>query len=703
MSSIKKISGVVLISAMLALVGCSDSDSPNTGGLGGGTTGGGTTGGGTTGGGTVSAVANLSVALTDNAGQTITTISSGSPATVKATVKNAAGATVANAVVTFTIDTAGLAVLTPSSGTALTNSSGVATVSLAAASLFAAGAATVTAAAQVGADAVTGSQGFAVGAASVTMNNFIFGVGTAALSAYGSTSVSVSVSTNGVLVKTPQTVTFTSACSASGKADLTGSVSTVGGVATASYQDNGCAGNDTVTASVSGIVSVSETLSVVAPTAGSIQFDVGSLSPLSGIMNPKGIGQQETAVLTFKVLDSNGNPVGGKEVSFSLDTSIGGITFTPTTAISDPSTGNVKVSVQAGKISTPLRVSATVMSGSTKLTTQSKKLLISTGIPNQQNMSLSVSTFNLEGWDHDDVTSVLTARLADHFNNPVQDDTAVYFTTEGGSIGASCTTVAGACSVTLSSQDLRPTNGRLTVQAYTVGEEGFTDFSGDGMADGLSEMVDANNISTDMPEVFSDWNENGVRGVNEPFVDFNANGVYDVANGLYNGVLCNPNLAPGIATACNAQKSINVRDSAVLVFSGSTPFITIDDPFALAPCVNGTGLGASSKFVVTIVDLHGNAMPAGTTYDFTTNNGEIVSVSGEKVQSNTNRCRAGATGCPASAAVTDFGDHTVTMKSDATYDSIAGTCTNAKAEGALSVKIKMPKGLEVTRFVTVTD
>ncbi len=51
MSSIKKISGVVLVGAVLALAGCGNDDSTTTGGLSGGTTGGGTTGGGTTGGG----------------------------------------------------------------------------------------------------------------------------------------------------------------------------------------------------------------------------------------------------------------------------------------------------------------------------------------------------------------------------------------------------------------------------------------------------------------------------------------------------------------------------------------------------------------------------------------------------------------------------------------------------------------------------
>lgn len=58
MSSIKKISGVVLVGAALALAGCGNSDSTTTGGLGGGTTGGGGTGtgtGGTTGSSTTNA------------------------------------------------------------------------------------------------------------------------------------------------------------------------------------------------------------------------------------------------------------------------------------------------------------------------------------------------------------------------------------------------------------------------------------------------------------------------------------------------------------------------------------------------------------------------------------------------------------------------------------------------------------------------
>lgn len=723
MSSIKKIlSGVILLGAILALAGCGGDDSGGPGGLGTPPVDGGGGGGGTT-----TAAPSLSIALTDDAGDTITTISSVSPATVKATVRDAAGAAVANTVVTFAVDTAGLVVLTPTSGTALTNASGVATVSLASASFNAAGAATITATTQVGTDAVTGSIGFAVGAASVTMSTPTFGVGVSALSAYGTTSVSVSVYTDGVLVTTPQTVSFTSACAASGKAELTASVPTVDGVATASYRDKGCAGNDTVTASVSGVTTASATLTVTAPTAGSIQFD--SVSPADGRINLKGMGGVESALVTFKVVDSSGNPIGGKVVNFSLNTSVGGITITPTTATSDPVTGNVVVSVQAGSIATPVRVSATTASGAATLTTQSSKLVISTGIPDQQNFSVSATELNIEGWDYDGETTVITARVADHFNNPVLDGTAVYFTAEGGSIEPSCTTANGACSVTMTSQALKPNNGRVTVLAYAVGEEGFTDaVVANGLADGIDEMFDANGNSTDMAEAFLDKNENGLRDSNEEYKDFNVNLSYDGADGKYNGVLCDPSVAVGSTdTACNAQKSIHVRRSLTIVFSGSKPVITatglvVDNTgpnpiIELPPCTPATvdpdtsetipgAAGAAASFLVSVVDENGNAMPAGTTIKFATTNGKLLSPTDEYVQPSTAKCRTtDVYDCPLTPTgeLNAFGNFGIAMKSDATYDKTTGACTNSESDGVFTVKVTTPNKVVTTATAGVTD
>ncbi|MFW8341613.1 hypothetical protein ACOICY_29205, partial [Klebsiella pneumoniae] len=68
------------------------------------------------------------------------------------------------------------------------------------------------------------------------------------------------------------------------------------------------------------------------------------------------------------------------------------------------------------------------------ISSQSSVLVISTGKPDQDSFSLSAETLNAEGWDVDGTAVKVTARLADAFNNPVPDGTAVYFTTEGGAI-----------------------------------------------------------------------------------------------------------------------------------------------------------------------------------------------------------------------------------------------------------------------------
>src|SRR5712692_9375903 len=534
------------------------------------------------------------------------------PATARAIVRDAAGVAVPSVVVTFATNTA-LGTLVPASGTALTDATGTATVGLNAASLTAAGAALLTATSQVGTTAVSGSIGYSIGATAVTLTNFLFG--TNPLSAFGTTSVSVTVNSNGVPVTSPQTVTFSSPCAGGGKAVLTASVLTgAGGVATASYRDNGCGGSDLVTASVSGLATLSATLNVCAPSTGSIQF-VSATPTSMTLKGTGGAGRQESSQVIFKVVDTGGNPIGGKTVTFSLSTAVGGITLTNTTAISDAITGQAVVTVNSGTVSTPVRVLASTVSGAVTLSTQSDQLTITTGIPAQASFSLSAVTLNIEGWTHDGTTTVLTARLADHFSNAVPDGTTVNFIAEGGSVcnplitpclGA-CNTAAGFCSVTMTSQAIRPLNGRVTVLAFAVGEESFTDIDGDGLADlvnsvnGTTEMRDANGVSTDMGEAFLDNNENGIRdtvaasgGLLEEYLDFGGpagvpNGAYEgpvtgnPTDGKYNGVLCNETADPSSPTrisspgTCSAQKSIHVFRNIPIVFSGSDALVQFSD------------------------------------------------------------------------------------------------------------------------------
>jgi hypothetical protein len=593
------------------------------------------------------------------------------------------------------------------------------------------GATTITATSQVGTTALTGTIGYSVGTAVVTITNPAFT--TNPISALGSSEVKVTVCSGGVCppggagipVTTPQTVTFSSPCISGGKAVLANAI-TVNGIATSTYTNKGCANSDTVTASALGITSSPATLNFTPLLAGSIQY----VPSVPTNISLKGTGGIETAQVAFKVLDSSGNPLSNQTVSFVLNTTVGGITLTPASTATDAN-GLIVAIVNAGTVSTPVRVTASSCSTSTNpctgttLTTQSSQLTITTGIPDQFGFSLSATKWNIEGWNVDGATTILSVHMADHFKNPVPDGTAVVFTAKAGSIVGTCSTVGGACSTTYTSSGTRPLNGRVTVLAYAVGEESFTDLNGNGTVDNASEMIDVNNISTDIGDAYLDNNENGVRDPTEPFYDFtgapsfvgttsglppfNFVGATSSGDGSYHGVLCTSG-----ASICSPQKSIYVRQSQVIVLSSSTANININGntPINLPPCNTVTGAGAPLTFTVTVVDQHGNAMPAGTTVAFSTDNGKITSPASYIVP-NTTGCRTGYAGCPASATSATFGDIPVTMQSDAFFTvgtaPAPNTCTNLSPSGTFTVTVTTPSNSAApattvtTATATVTD
>ena len=326
----------------------------------------------------------------------------------------------------------------------------------------------------------------------------------------------------------------------------------------------------------------------------------------------------------------------------------------------------------------------------------------------------------------------LTVSSADHFHNPVPDGTAISFTSEGGVVLPGCNTVGGVCSVELTSQALRPTNGRVTVLARAIGEEAFTDLNGNGKVDNLGEMIDANGASTDVGEAFVDYNENGIRDANEPYFDFNGNGIYDGPDGKYEGLLCTAG-----AAICNTQllpsglpqRSMDVRAGQVIVFSTSEANITINggSPIVLPSCTPGKNgaAGGAVKFIVTVVDKHGNAMPKGTQISFSATNGTVITAA-EPVQ-DTISCRIGtdpdgfAYACPDNTKLnppqgpgsTTFGNIEVGMRSDAVFALVLdptsglpvdGTCTDATGKsGDFTVTVKTPRGTSTSGSVKVTD
>ena len=658
MELLRRFSFTLLLMSLMTLVACGSGD------------------GDLTGGGGESDAITLSLVLSDD------NVTEQSPITITATVLNGASP-LQNMRVSFSIDDPEYGFFTPEKGTATTDANGQANITLNSGTAAGAGKVTATLDSGESSELFFNSQG----ASDVVLrigsgDPFIEGLatlGVSEISAGATTSIYVKlVDEQGDFYKEPVDVNFTSICAeqAVPSAEIDKVVSTSNGEAEASYLAKGCVDDDpiTVNAIINGVnLQATATLNILPADVGSIEFISASPENIS-ILGTGSLGGSESSVVKFRVLDSNGNPVINRVVNFSLNTDVGNIQLIPDSAQTN-SLGIAQTVINSGTVATSVRVQATIDDGGVyQISSQSSLLVISTGIPDQDSFSLSANILNPEGWDLDGTTVDVTARLADAFNNPVPDGTAVNFTTEGGSIEPFCTTTNGVCTVQWFSQYPKPTGkelipqgrvpeeintmgqlygGRATILATAIGEESFPDLNGNGRFD-ASEMTafagnDVSGRPYDLKEAFADYNEDGfynpgesngseeIGGELEEFLDFNNDGTFTVNDGKYNGVLCSIPAHNG----CSENKSHNVRAQLVLVMSGSNPLMvvnatddavseTIDDPNdtntppAKIPNPNfnpnDTALyiaGENTGFVtLTISDLHNQPMPAGTTITF---------------------------------------------------------------------------------------
>lgn len=640
----------------------------------------------------------LTATLTDAGGAPITSLSGGDLGTIKAKFVSGTGIPLANAVVTYTGDLT-LIQFSPATGTALTDASGVATMIVKPAGINSAGALSISIQAVSGALTATNQVNLSIGAAPLTVGALsVTPIQSTPLPAFSSVVINVPVTSKGQAVTSVSGLTFSSQCTGDGTATIVqGSSSSPNGIFSATYTNKGCTrGTDQITASI-GNSNQSIAINVSSANIGSMLF-VGTDTAGAALVlrGTGGVGRKESALVTFKVVDETNVGLSGVTVNFAATTTTGGLSVQPITAVTDV-LGNVSTTVSSGTIPTPVKVIASATRNGKTISGLSDSLTISTGLPIQKAMSLSVDKYNIEGLDYDNEIASVNMLLADQYGNPVADNTTINFVTEGGAIGTSiagaCNTLNGGCSVNLRSQAFRPANGRVTVLAYAQGIEDFIDKNGDGQYS-CTNFVDSNgNVPsvyrplvdtclsggeqfTDLPDAFLDTGSLALTG------GVSASGSLDNLYTAANGDLPFPYNHTVYKANGDGKWGINyIRRSTEIIFSGSHATLlrqfcdangcrdwneATDGDHQVIKGLAGVGC-ASQALVFRLKDVKNNPMPVDT---------KISTSDADKISTGTY-----------------FPDTVLSTNSiGGTLHSVTVKAEAACASGSFLVNVKTPKG-----------
>ncbi|MCQ8876928.1 hypothetical protein NQT69_02620 [Pseudoalteromonas shioyasakiensis] len=440
------------------------------------------------------------------------------------------------------------------------------------------------------------------------------------LAAGATTVITVKIfDTDGNLVVSPLDVEFTSGCVQNDLSVIDTSTTSISGVATATYRTNGCnaAQGDTVRATVltGGTLIAEVNVPVSTAPIESIEF-IDATESVIALKGTGGQGRSETSEITFKLKDKIGKEVQSNRIDFRLSSTNGGISLSDSSVFTDAE-GLARVQVNAGFVPMSVRVQAcyipdeqipenqtdnitcwqdvylecqkdpadrgenvtcptgelSLVSLDEQITTVSDLVSISSGLPDGNSFTAGAAIINIEALDYIGDLNEISVYLADHFNNPVPDGTAVYLTTEGGAVGTidgevfnpqlECRTVDGGCNAQWRSQNPKPFTeakwgnqiSSINPKTNTINCDLYFNSAAPCMAGILNAAFNDNGVplggratvlvTAKGQESFIDINGNGLFDTNEyysgydlaeAFVDHNENGVYDGLAATYDPV-----------------------------------------------------------------------------------------------------------------------------------------------------------------------
>jgi hypothetical protein len=495
-----------------------------------------------------------------NGNSTAVITAEGVTATVKVTDQSGNG--VSGAIVTFT--STGGVTFGSSNGAVVTNANGEATISVTPENLSSTGAYKISAGAEYDGNTATAKDAvFSLQSLNVVLSNI--SAAAASLSSGASTNITLKTLNQNSDAQNNVTVNFTASC---GTFDPASVISSNQGNVITSYKAiaaNGdlCEGPVVVTASSpSTSSSVTTTLNIAAVAADSLVYTTTNDVNL-GI---KSSGSAASSSIEF-TLYANGVPARDKDVEVSLEKAPNDLHFVTlnnraTQTLKSDSKGKIVVNLYPGNIPGPVEIKATLVASPT-VSAISKGVKVSSGRVTQEGVSLSVSKQSLRT-DIDGDVATIVARMRDRTGNPVPKDTVISFVSEGGKVDSNCMTDDnGVCSVTLTTQNPRPLDNRVTVLAYVEGDKDYKDIDGDNLYTAGTDILTEN-----IGDFFRDDDENTLYTVGEF--------LYKKAAGALQCLSTKPTptpliVQPNIPNTCDNNLSGVLRQQILFAFAHDTP------------------------------------------------------------------------------------------------------------------------------------
>jgi hypothetical protein len=197
----------------------------------------------------------------------------------------------------------------------------------------------------------------------------------------------------------------------------------------------------------------------------------------SHVIALKGNGNPETIVLTFVVKDSSGRPVVAPNqywVNFILISTSpsGGAFLLPDSVRTNPSNGQVSVTVGSGTLPTVLQVYASIRG--TKAVASPVVIGAGGGFADPARVGIGATVLNIAGRVFGNLRTTVTLSASDKYGSPVFENTPVQFVCNYGKLsvlqGLAFTDKEGNAVTDLISTTNPPPTGLVTITATTSGD-----------------------------------------------------------------------------------------------------------------------------------------------------------------------------------------------------------------------------------------